>query len=48
MLVVIRVDMGRRSELVFLANLGHSFVGIAAAVVVECLALEALLRVSIV
>jgi hypothetical protein len=47
-LVVIRVDMGRRSELVFLANLGHSFVGIAAVVVVECLALEALLRVSIV
>jgi len=47
-LVVIRVDMGRRSELVFLANLGHSIGGIAAAVVVECLVLEALLRVAFV
>jgi len=47
-LVAVRVDMGRRAELVFLANLGHSFGGIAAAITLECLALESLLRVAFV
>jgi hypothetical protein len=47
-LIAVRVDMGRRSELIFLANLGHSFVGIATGIVAECLALEALLRLPFV
>ena len=46
-ILVVRVEMGRRSEIVFLANLGHSFLGIALVVVAECLVLEATLRLAI-
>ena len=45
--LVVRVEMGRRSEIVFLANLGHSFHSIALVVVGECLVLETSLRVAI-
>ncbi len=45
--LVVRLEMGRRSEIVFLANLGHSFRRIALVVVGECLVLEASLRVAI-
>ncbi len=45
--LVVRLEMGRRSEIVFLANLGHSFSRIALVVVGECLVLEASLRVAI-
>ena len=45
--LVVRVEMRRRSEIVFLANLGHSFRGIALMVVAECLVLEATLRLAI-
>jgi hypothetical protein len=45
--LVVRLEMRRRSEIVFLANLGHSFRGIALVVVVECLVLEATLRLAI-
>jgi hypothetical protein len=45
--LVIRLELRRRSEIIFLANLGHSFRGIALVVVAECLVLEAGLRVAI-
>ena len=45
--VAVRLEMGRRSETIFLANLGHSFRRIAAAVVAMCLVLEAGLRVAL-
>jgi hypothetical protein len=45
--IVVRVEMGRRAEIVFLANLGHSFRRIAVVVVAGCLVLEAGLRVAI-
>ena len=45
--LVVRVEMGRRSEIVFLANLGHSFRRIALVVVGECFVLEATLRVAV-
>ena len=45
--LVMRVEMWRRSEIVFLANLGHSFRRIALLVVGECLLLEAGLRVAV-
>ena len=45
--LVVRLEMGRRSEIVFLANLGHSFRRIALVVVGECLVLEAALGVAI-
>jgi hypothetical protein len=45
--LVVRVEMGRRSEIVFLANLGHSFRRIALVVVGECLVLETSLRVAV-
>ena len=46
-ILVVRVEMGRRSEIVFLANLGHSFRRIALVVVGECFVLEATLRVAV-
>ena len=46
-ILAVRLDMGRRSEMVFLANLGHSSRKIALVVVGECLVLEAGLRVAI-
>ena len=46
-ILVVRVEMGRRSEIVFLANLGHSFRRIALVVVGECLVLETSLRVAV-
>jgi hypothetical protein len=45
--LAVRLELGRRSEMVFLSNLGHSFRGIALVVVAECLVLEAGLRVAI-
>lgn len=44
---VLFIDMSRRSELLFLANLGRSFPGIALAVVAECAALETVLRLAV-
>jgi hypothetical protein len=38
------VDMVRRSELLFLANLGHPFRNVSLVVVAECVVLEAMLR----
>ena len=46
-ILVVRVEMRRRSEIVFLANLGHSFRRISLVVVGECLVLEASLRVAV-
>lgn len=45
-LVVMRVELWRRSESVFLANLGCSFTRIAAFIVLECIMLESLLRLT--
>ena len=45
--VAVRLEMGRRSEIVFLANLGHSSRKIALVVIGECLVLEAGLRVAV-
>ena len=46
-IVVVRVEMWRRSELVFLANLGHSFGRIAVFVAAECLLFEVALRLAV-
>ena len=46
-ILVVRVEMRRRSEIVFLANLGHSFRRIALVVVGGCLVLEAGLRAAV-
>ena len=43
---VIRVEMGRKSEIIFLANLGYSFRGIALLVACECLLVEGGLRLA--
>ena len=45
--LALRVEMGRKSELLFLANLGHSFRGMALVIVGECLVLEVGLRVAV-
>jgi len=45
--LAVRLEMGRRSEIVFLANLGHSSRKIALVVVAECLVLEAGLRAAV-
>ncbi|HIF06610.1 MAG TPA: hypothetical protein EYQ64_06545 [Gemmatimonadetes bacterium] len=45
---MVRVEMWRRSETLFLANLGYSFRGIALAAFCECVVLEAGLRVAVV
>ena len=45
--VVVRLEMGRRSEVIFLANLGHSTGKIALLVVAACLVLEAGLRAAV-
>lgn len=42
-LVALRLEMWRRSELVFLNNLGHSFSGIAPLIIAECLLLDGVL-----
>jgi hypothetical protein len=42
------IEMGRRAELVFLANLGYSFSHIAALIAVQCLVFEAVLRLAVV
>ncbi len=45
--IVVRLEMGRRSEIVFLANLGHSFRRISLVVIAGCLVLEAGLRAAV-
>jgi hypothetical protein len=45
--VALWFDMSRQSELVFLANLGHSFLRIATFIVIQCLALEAILALIV-
>ncbi len=45
--LVVRLEMGRRSEIVFLANLGHSFRRISLVVIAGCLVLEAGLRAAV-
>ena len=45
--VVVRLEMGRRSEIVFLANLGHSSGKIALLVVGACILLEIGLRAAV-
>ena len=45
---VVRVEMWRKSEILFLANLGYSFQRIALLAVGECLLLEVGLRVAFV
>ncbi len=47
-IVAVRFEMWRRSELVFLANLGHSFGRTAALVTAQCLAFEVVMRLSVV
>ncbi len=44
---VVRVEMWRKSETLFLANLGYSFRGIALAAFCECALLEIGLRVAV-
>ena len=44
---VVRVEMARKSELLFLANLGHSFRRISLVVCGECLVLEVGLRLAV-
>ena len=46
-LLVVRVEMWRKSELVFLANLGFSFRRVTLMVLGECLILEVGLRVAL-
>ena len=46
-LLIVWIEMTRRSELLFLANLGHSFPQVAGFVVAQCVALEALLRLVV-
>jgi hypothetical protein len=46
-LFVLWVELGRRSERIFLANLGWSFARIAGFVTAECAALELVLRISV-
>ncbi len=45
--LVLRVEMGSKSELVFLANLGHSFSRVALVACGECLVLEVGLRLAV-
>jgi hypothetical protein len=45
--LVVWTEMTRRSELLFLANLGHSFPPIAAFVVAQCVGFEALVRLLV-
>ncbi len=45
--LAVRLEMGRKSEIVFLANLGHSSRKIVLVVIAECLVLEAGLRVAV-
>lgn len=45
--LVVRVEMWRRSEIIFLANLGHSFFRIALVIIAEFLLLETGLRVAV-
>ncbi len=47
-LVVLRLEMARRSELIFLANLGYSFLHVSLVVAATCVALEAILRIALV
>ena len=47
-IVAVRFEMWRRSELVFLANLGHSFGRIATLVAAQCLVFEVVMRLSVV
>jgi hypothetical protein len=42
--LVVWIEMTRRSELLFLANLGHSFPPVAALVVAQGVGFEVLLR----
>ena len=44
---VVWVEMRRKSEILFLANLGHSFRGIAGVAFCECMLLETGLRVAV-
>ena len=46
-LLVVWIEMTRRSELLFLANLGRSFAPVAAFVVAQCVGFEALLRLFV-
>jgi hypothetical protein len=44
--LVVRVEMGRKAEIIFLANVGYSFRGVALLVFFECLVLEGGLRLA--
>ena len=46
-ILVVRVEMWRKSELVFLANLGHSFGRVTLIVLGECFVLEVGLKVAL-
>jgi hypothetical protein len=46
-LIVMRIELWRRSEVVFLANLGCSFARVAAFIALECAVLEAALRLTV-
>jgi hypothetical protein len=46
-LVVMRVELWRRAEMVFLANLGCSWTRVAVLVVAECAVLETALRLAV-
>ena len=47
-IVAVRFEMWRRSELVFLANLGHSFKQTATLAAAQCLVFEVVMRLSVV
>ena len=46
-LIALRVEMGRRSELVFLANLGFSFLDVSLVVAAVCASLEITLSLAL-
>jgi hypothetical protein len=46
-LVALRLEMARRSELIFLANLGYSFLNVSIIAIVQCVSLDAVLRVTV-
>jgi hypothetical protein len=47
-MLAVCLEMWRRSELVFLANLGYSFGRIAALITVQCVVFEVVMRLAFV
>ena len=45
--IATRIELWRQSELIFLANLGHSFTKIASLVATQCIVFEGTLRLAV-